>query len=72
MTELFTDLPCKSCGGFHTLHNEGPDQYSATALYSYTCPATGKVVEFKPMIAFNPVSRPPAGSIPMKRVKPGP
>ena len=65
MAALYPDTPCPACGGSHALTCHDPDRHPHTAVYRYTCPATGGGVSFRPTGRPQPVILAPASAIPL-------
>jgi hypothetical protein len=72
MRVLLSRHPCPACGQAHDLCDDASRPYSPAGVYTYTCPATQKQVNFRPFLTGTPVAVPPAGSVPMKRVDSNP
>ena len=63
--DLYPDTGCPACGGRHTLVYAAQMRGSRRAAYRYTCPATGTVVEFRPVEGPQPVVFAPSDAVPL-------
>jgi hypothetical protein len=68
MADLFPDTPCSACLKSHTLDDSSPAWHPPGASYSYTCPATQRVVTLRPSAARTIALPVPFDAIPMQWV----
>ena len=51
MPVILPQHPCPACATAHDLCDASPRTYTPTGVYAYTCPATHKLIHFRPFVA---------------------
>jgi hypothetical protein len=71
MADLYRVACCDGCGKSHTLYDTSAVRHAPGGIYTFTCPATGLVVNISPIGNPMIVSIVPSDAVPMEWVTSG-